>query len=104
MSAGPLDRRATIEAPTTTRDAYGATVPGWTPIATVWAGVRALVPREIRLDAAQVSTLAHQVTIYYRSDVTPACRVTVDGKTLLVRGVSEIGRRQLLQLLCEQVI
>ena len=104
MSAGPLDRRATIEAPTTTRDAYGATVPGWTPIATVWAGVRALVPREIRLDAAQVSMLAHQVTIYYRSDVTPDCRITVDGKTLLVRGATEIGRRQKLQLLCEQVL
>ena len=92
-----------IETPTEGRDAYGATVPGWLALATVWAGVTAIAPRELRADSAQVSVMAYRVTIRYRADVTPMCRVRVDGKTLLVRGIAELGRRQWLQLVCEQV-
>ena len=48
--------------------------------------------------------MGFRVIIRWRSDVTVACRVLADGKVLLVRGVAEIGRRQGLQLICEQVI
>lgn len=103
MHAGRLDRLATIETPTETRDAYGAIVPGWTEHATVRASVRALMPREARADGAQVAMLGYLVTIHYRPDITPTMRVVVDGRALLVRGSSEIGRRQWLQLLCDEV-
>lgn len=103
MQAGRLDRRVTIEEPTEIRDAYGATVPGWIEVATVWASVVALMPRELRADSAPVSGMAYRLTMRYRSDILPSHRVRVDGKTMLVRGVAEIGRRQWTQLLCEQI-
>jgi SPP1 family predicted phage head-tail adaptor len=104
VRAGDLWNRVTIERPTETRDAYGATVPGWAEIATVSASVLAMVPRELVTDSAQVAVMGFRVIIRWRSDVTVACRVLADGKVLLVRGVAEIGRRQGLQLICEQVI
>lgn len=104
MRAGDLWNKVTIEAPTETRDAYGATVPGWAEVATVSASVLAMVPRELVTNSAQVAVMGFRVIIRYRTDVTVACRVLTDGKVLLVRGVAEIGRRQGLQLICEQVI
>lgn len=104
MHAGRLDRVAIIESPTTTRDAYGATVPGWSQVAQVMASVQALAPREMVADAAQVSVMTFRVWLHYRSDVLPSYRIRVDGMTLLIRGVAEFGRRRWLQLTCEQVI
>ena len=103
MHPGRLDRLATIDTPTETRDAYGSVVPGWTEHVTVLASVRALMPREIRADGAQVAMLGYIVTIHYRAGITPAMRVVVDGRPFLIRGSSAIGRRQWLQLLCDEV-
>ena len=104
MHIGALDRAATIEAPTSARDSYGATIPGWSEVASILASVQALAPREIRADASQVSVMAYRVTTHYRSDIVPSYRIRVDGMTLLIRGVAEIGRRRWLQMICEAVI
>lgn len=98
-----MDRRARIESPTEIRDAYGAVIPGWSEVATVWASVLPMTPRELVADSAQVAVIGYRVTIRYRSGILPSYRIVVDGKTLLIRGIAEIGRREFLQIICEQV-
>jgi SPP1 family predicted phage head-tail adaptor len=98
-----LDRTALIEVPTTTRDAYGAVIPGWETLATVRASISPLRGDEYRADNAQAARAQHAVTIRWRSDVTPKCRVTIESRVMDVQATSELGRRRLLRLICEEI-
>lgn len=45
-----------------------------------------------------------RIRCLYRDDVTPDMRVTFDGRTLkIVSGPAELGRRQGLEMLCEEL-
>lgn len=103
MNAGALDRRALIEIPSGARDAYGALVPGWTTLATVWARVTPATGRELAALGAQISSAAYSVRIRYRTDVAEDARVTVDGRVLSIKSVSEVGRKEWTDFMCEVV-
>ena len=98
-----MDRRALIESPTSTRDGYGAIVPGWTAVATVWALVIPVRGTERVAQGAQISAAQYEVSIRHRTDVSEKCRITVDGRVMLVRSVSEVGRRVATKILCEVI-
>lgn len=98
-----LEKTAVIQSPTETRDAYGAVIPGWQELATVRATVEAIGGQERRADGAQVSAHSHRLMLRWRSDITTACRVLVDGKTLLIRAVMEVGRRRMLRVMCDEI-
>ena len=105
MDVGALDRRILIEVPTATRDAYGATVPGWTTLTTVWGNVIPIMGTERQQQGTQVATAFFRITIRYRADFDTKARVTIDGtKVALVRSINELGRRDWSELFCEQAV
>lgn len=97
-----LDRTAVVESPTATRDAYGATIPGWAEVATVRAAIGPVQGNELRLDGAVSAVQLHMLTLRWRADITAKCRVLIDGRTLNIRSMAEVGRRRLLKLVCEE--
>lgn len=103
MDVGALDRRVHVEAPSATRDSYGATIPGWTTIATVWGNVIPVTGTERAALGSQIASAYFRVLVRYRTDIDTTARITIDGsKVALVRNVIELGRRDWLELFCEQ--
>lgn len=102
MEAGKLDRQITLETNTPTANDYGEHTAGWGNAEMVWANVRYQTPKEV-FQADQLSAL--QVAIFmirYRTGIAAAKnRVIHDGQTYNITGVSEIGRREGLQLIGE---
>lgn len=95
---GKLDRRIVLQSPAASTESDGGVTTAWTTVATVWAGFRPARTREIEA-ARQASAEAEVVfTIRYRDDVTAAWRVTLDGRPFDVTGVTELGRRQWLEI------
>ena len=100
IEAGRLDRRATLQSPAPTRGTAGDTIPGWTTVATVWAGKRDVRGREFLAAGATQAEMETVITIRWRSDLTPGWRVQMDGRTYDIQGAAEIGRREGLELRC----
>jgi head-tail adaptor len=99
---GKLDRRVRIEQPVITRDpAYGSEQITWSLVATVWAQVRENTQAERTADNLRVATRATTVTVRYRPGVVPTMRLVQDTRVLQIVGVLERGRRQWLDIQCE---
>lgn len=101
MKAGNLDRRLTIQRVTLSQNDYGEEVETWADIARVWAWKRDVSARE-RFASAQ--TLAERTTVFqirFRDDVNSKDRVVCEGRTYQITGITEVGRRQGLDLTCE---
>jgi len=101
MDVGALDRRVLVETPTSTRDGYGAVVPGWSTVCTVWGNVIPVTGTERKQSDTTIASNFYRVTIRYRTDVAATDRVTFDGKTANIRNIIELGRRDWLELFCE---
>lgn len=100
MMAGKLDRRIRLERPVRAIAPDGsAMTTKWEAVATVWATVTPVSARE-RLAAPQViPEQTAKVWIRHREDVHPSWRIIHAGKPWGIVGVSEVGRREGLELL-----
>lgn len=101
IRAGLLDRRVSIERASVTVDAFGAEVPTWRPLATVWAAKEDVRDSE-RFAAAEVSA---EITTRFRlrwshrvADLTPRDRVNHNGRIYQIVAVKEIPRRQGIEI------
>lgn len=107
MDAGTLDRRVTILTRTEAVDpVYGTKAVTWTPLATVWANVRDMIPsRGERLaDGVEIANRPCRVRMRYRSDVTSAMRLEYQGRQLrIITQPAELGRRDGLELIAEEL-
>lgn len=107
MDAGTLDRRVTILTRAETVDqTYGTQTVTWTPLATVWANVRDMVPsRGERLaDGVEIANRPCRVRMRYRADVTSAMRLQIGGRQLrIITQPAELGRREGLELIAEEL-
>lgn len=109
-SAGNLDRRVAIEAKSVTRDpVYGSESVSWSTLATVWAQVLEYAADNEALTGSATSTgSAHtyrrpvRVRMRWRSDVDTAMRLRVGTRLLQITGTAELGRRQGLELACQE--
>jgi len=105
MRIGPLRERVTIQSGSTADDSMGGGPESWSAIATdptVWAGVRPIRGDE-RLAALQLqAAVTHEVTIRYRTDVTPQHRLLWGAAPLNIRAVLHDARRQFTTLMVEQ--
>jgi len=98
MDIGRLDRRVTLQRPERTTGGDGSWVETWVDVATVWATVTLVGARE-RTAAPQVlPELTARIHIRHRADVLPSWRVLYEGKAWAIGGVSELGRREGLEL------
>jgi SPP1 family predicted phage head-tail adaptor len=99
MQAGKLDRRVTIQRRTQTQAANGEYVNQWNNVATVWATVKDLRGNEFfaaRQTNAEVTTRFY---LRWHRDITVLDRILCDGVVYDLIQVSEMGRRQGLEIL-----
>ena len=108
LSAGDLDRRIIIEARavTGTDPTYGTPVYGWATHAEVWAQVRDVLPSRAESldDSVSISRRPARIRIRYREGITSDMRIKFGDRTLLiVSGPAELGRREALELMAEEL-
>jgi SPP1 family predicted phage head-tail adaptor len=97
--AARLDRRVTLQEKVETQDEYGQAIVTWVDMADTWA--EAIPGRGVeRTEALQLVAITDMIfRIRWRNDLSAAAtRVRFDGRSYDVLGISELGRRELLQL------
>ena len=99
-----LAKTALIEYPRRTQDIYGASVIAWSTLAIVRASITATLGSESDTQGTQISSTRYEVLIRYITGVTATMRATIDGRTLEIKSVLEVGRRSMIRLICEEVI
>ncbi len=103
MIAGRLDRKITIEYPTTTTNDYGEEETEWLELATVWAEVRRQSAREMWA-AGKVAETEAMFRIRYRTGIDETCRIYFDETTYKITGVPrEIGRKDGLEITAKAI-
>ena len=75
LSAGQLNCRVTIKSPNTALDPYGALVPGWNTLMTVWASIEPLTGRELQSALQLASVVTHQITVRYHPTLVDTRKV-----------------------------
>jgi SPP1 family predicted phage head-tail adaptor len=102
QKAGKMDRRVQLQTVSTTRGELGGKIEAWTTLDTVWANVRDLSGRETFAAQAAGSHVSKVVTIRHRSDLDHTGRIILDdGRIAIVAWISEVGRREALQIFVE---
>ena len=102
MEAGRLDRRITLQSPTTVQDSFGEPIITWTTEADVWAKRLDLRASERFVHQQTTATVETVFTIRYRAGVSPAWRVVDEQDRIYdVLGLREPDRRRSLELLCK---
>ena len=103
MLAGLLDRRVTVQRRTLTRNEYGEQVETWTEYATVYASRNDfLVASTGKESFSALQTSAQETTRFrmrYRSDLLTTDRLVSDGRTYDIKQISEMGRRDGLEII-----
>lgn len=104
MQAGRLNRRCTLQAPSTDVDELGQPIPGWTDAATVWGDIRHKSGLESIKAGASVSVVQASIRIRYRAGVTAGMRVVHNLVKYEIKAVmpDESGRVY-MDLACEVV-
>jgi len=101
MDAGRMDKRISIEAQATTRNAIGEPVTAWAPLAAVWASIEPLRGREFWAQQQVQSEVTTRIRIRYRAGITPAHRVRHAGRIYNIHSVIDPKERhEELQLMC----
>jgi SPP1 family predicted phage head-tail adaptor len=93
MNPGNLDRQVTIQSAATTRDASGGVVLTWSDVVTVWGHKAEQGGREFRSAGTVHAEATVLITIRYYAPLTTDHRLTVEGRTLDILAINEIGRR-----------
>lgn len=102
---GRMRQRVTIQRNDGTKGTRGQKAESWTDIKTVWAEVRTLSGTEGETANMNIASATHLVTIRWRSDVTEKMRLEWGTKYLGIVSIRDIdGRRQFLDLYCEEAI
>jgi head-tail adaptor len=95
-----IDRRVAAKAGT-----YGASVVTWEPLAHVWAERRDFLPgsSESVRQGLETATQRTRYRLRWRNDIDSSMRIR-DGESTfqIVGGPAELGRRDFLELVCEE--
>ena len=98
-----MNERITIQSAGATQDANGEIVPGWTDVATVWAGVLDITGREYVAAGATQASAQTKITIRYMPGIVPAMRVVHGTNIYNVESVLGQDRKQLV-LMCTRKV
>lgn len=105
MQIGELRTRVQIRERTITRDGYGGVSESWAVKYYAWASVRQVSGREYAAVAQSLAEATHIVWIRYRSGVTPAMEVYLDGRRLEILAVDNQNEKgRYLKLTCSELI
>ncbi|WP_181008615.1 phage head closure protein [Sphingomonas montanisoli] len=101
LRAGARDRRITIQRATLAPDTAGDPAPSWENLSTVWASAMP-APGVERLQSAEIAATTPMVfRIRWSSavaDVNPKDRISYAGRMWIIASVTEIGRREGLEI------
>jgi len=100
IEAGQLDRRVTIQRRTLTRNGKGESIESFADLATIWAQRLDIRAREFFAGQQLQGDVNTRFRIRYRDDVTVLDRLVCEGRTYDIQQVSEIGRREGLEIFC----
>lgn len=105
IKSGSLDRIITFEARTVTQDpAYGTSVVTWQPVASVPAQMQDYLRAESVDDGISMARRPCRIRIRWRGDITSDMRIDYDGRKMrIVSGPIELGRREGLQMVAEEI-
>ncbi len=103
MRAGKLDRVITVHSLTTSVDPAGTPTETWTTMATVRAQIVEASTEEYQRSYGAGGNTSVIFRTHWLGGVTTDHRVQYEGKNLNIRETKEIGRRQGLELRCEEV-
>lgn len=103
MRAGRRDRRIEILANNATPDDAGQPIPNWVVVATIWAEKIEQRSQENRQDIQLVGQTAKIFRVLWSAQtrgITVLHRLRFDGRDHEITGVSEVGRREGIQIDC----
>jgi SPP1 family predicted phage head-tail adaptor len=101
MMIGEMDRRVQLQVRTLTTDTTGERVESWTTSYTVFASRTQRQGKTTLQDKQEVAWRDDIYRIYYFPGVSPAdTRLVDDGQIYNIVSVTELGRRQGLELIC----
>lgn len=101
LAAGRLDRRVTIERGTKARNTVGQTVLTWSPHATRWASVRPAPGTERFANAESAASAPLRFVFRWEDNLVKVTDRLLhdDGRRYDVNSVTEIGRREGIEVL-----
>ena len=102
QAAGQLNKRVTIQSPSTTQDTNGEPIAGWTDVATVWASIVDITGREYLAAGGTQNQAQTKIAIRYRAGVVPSMRVLHDAVAYNIESVLGQDKKTLL-LMCSRV-
>lgn len=100
MRAGKLDKIITLQRFTSTVDEDGTPIETWADLATVRAQLVQSTTEEFMRGWGASSEAAIVFRIRHMGDITPADRVTYQGRAYDLKEIKELGRREGLDLRC----
>lgn len=104
LNAGSLNTTVVIQQRASGQDAAGQPSATWDTVATVWANVRHPTGNEAMRADKDISINSVRVRIRYRTDVTPAMRLTHGSATYQIKAVlPDTQRLEFTDLMCELV-
>ena len=100
-SIGRLRHRLTLESASRTPDGGGGAVETWTTVAQVWGRIQPTGGTEIANADGLGGRITHEITLRYRSGVTPAMRLISGSRRFEITAVIDIDERhRWLKCLC----
>lgn len=102
-AAGQMDRRVILRRPAEQQDAIGEPSGPATVVATCWAQLIPRRGREVQSSARDVAEAFDLFRIRWRPGVDEGLELVLGVSVYQVHMVTEIGRREGLELLCRKV-
>lgn len=102
-SAGAMRERIVVQQVTDASDGGGGYVKTWSTLATLYAYVKPLSGREPYTQGQISPIVQYEFTIRYRTGITPANRITWNGKIFNIRSVVNADERdKYLTIRCDE--
>jgi SPP1 family predicted phage head-tail adaptor len=104
MDSSHLKRKVTIQAPSTTQDAYGQPVVGLVTLATVWAAVEPLSGARLFAAKQAQSEITLKITIRYLATVEEDMQVVYGPHTYIILYLIDPEMQHTsLELMCKEL-
>jgi SPP1 family predicted phage head-tail adaptor len=103
ISAGRMNERVGLLAPTEVRSPSGEASISFATAATVWGSVTGMSSDILQAQQADVIA-THRIFIRYRSDVTYEYRLSWRGKTLEVASIADRENRTMIEILAREKV
>ena len=99
--AGKLDRRIALMRRTTSYNAANEPIETYASVATMWANVQHHSVKEMNEASAVRASKNTRFLVRYRTDITEMDRIRHDSKDYAIVGITEMGRREMLEIMGE---